>query len=108
MCCSAPIQRLQQRRGRVAAEVASQLVDLVQHEDRIVSVRAPQSLHDLPRKGSYVGAPVTANLSLVVHAAKRDALEFASQSTRNTPAQRGFAYSRRPDEAQDGPLHIRL
>ena len=102
------IQRFQQRRRRVAAEVASQLVDLVQHKDRIVGLRAAQRLHDLPRQGPDVGAAMAANLGFVVHAAERDTLELASQGARNAAAERGLAYAWRSDEAEDGPLHIRL
>ena len=102
------IQGFQQRRGRIAAEIAAQLVDLVQHKDRVVGLRPPQRLHDLPRKGPDVGAAVAANLGLVVHAAERNTLEFAAQSARNAAAERGLAYARRPDKAKDRSLHIRL
>ena len=37
------IEHFQQRRGRVAAKVAPQLVHFVQHEDRIVGAGPPQA-----------------------------------------------------------------
>ncbi len=102
------IERLQQRARGVATEVAAQLVDLVQHEDRIVHLDTLQVLNDLPRQRADVGPAMTANLRLVVHAAERDAAELPSQRPRNAAAERGFAHARRPDKAQDRPLHIRL
>ena len=102
------IERLEQRRRRIAAEVAAQLVDLVEHEDRIVGFGPAHALDDLAGQRADVGAPMAANLGLVVHAAERDALELAAQGARDRPAQRGLAHSRRSDEAQDRPLHVRL
>ena len=45
------IERLQQRRGRIAAEIASHLVDFVEHKHRIVGFRAANALHNLARAG---------------------------------------------------------
>ena len=102
------VQRLKQRRGRIAAEVAAQLVDLVQHDDRVVGFGAANALDDLAGQRADVGAAMAANLGLVVHAAQRDALELAAQGAGNRPAQAGFAHARRPDEAEDRPLHVGL
>ena len=101
------IQRFEQRRSRIAAEVASDLVDFVEHEDRIVGFGAANALNDLSRQRADVSAPVTANLGFVVHAAQRDADELASQRARDRLAQRSFAHARRSDEAKDRPLHVR-
>jgi hypothetical protein len=51
---------------------------------------------------------VAAYLGFVVHAAERDALEFASKRPRNAAAERGLAYAWRPDKAEDRSLHIGL
>ncbi len=67
---------LEQRGRWIAAEIAAQLVDLVQHEDGIVGAGAAQVLDDLAGQGSDVGAAMSANLGLVVHAAERNALEL--------------------------------
>src|ERR1700761_4392702 len=67
------IQRFKQRAGRVAAEVTSELVDFVQHEDRIVYLNPLQVLDNLARQSADVGPPVTTNLRLVVHTTERDA-----------------------------------
>ena len=102
------VQRLEQRRGRIAAEVAAQLVDLVEHDHRVVGFGAANALDDLARQRADVGAAMTANLRLVVHAAQRDALELAAQRARDRAAQAGFAHARRSDKAEDRPLHVGL
>ncbi len=102
------IERLQQRRRRIAAKVASYLVDFVEHENRIVGFRAADALHDLPRQRANVGAAMSADFGLVVHAAQRQAHKLAAQGAGNRLAQRSLAHSRRSDEAQDRALHIRL
>ena len=102
------IQGFEKRRGRIAAEVAAELVDLIKHKDRVVGLRAAQRLHDLPGQGPDIGAAMAAYFGFVVHAAERDTLKLPSQSARNAAAERGLSYSWRPDEAEDGSLHIRL
>ncbi len=96
------IQHFEQSAGRVAAEIAAQLIHLVQHEDRVVAAGAAQRLNDLPGKCPDVGAPVSANLRLVVHAAHGDAGELAPQGARDGAAQR------RADETQDRSFEDRL
>ncbi len=43
------IEHLQQRRGRIAAEILAELVDLVEQEQRIGCARLFQVRHDLAR-----------------------------------------------------------
>ena len=102
------IERLEQGRGRVAAEVAAQLVDFVQHDHRVVGFGAANALDDLARQRADVGAPVAADFGLVVHAAQRDALELAAQRAGDGAAQAGLAHARRSDKAQDRALHVGL
>ena len=100
------IEHLQQRRRRVAAKVGPQLVDLVEHKDRIVATRLAQPLYDAPRQRPDIGAAMTADLRFVAHATERNAHELAPQCACYRPAQRSFADARRADKAQDWPLHI--
>ncbi len=64
------VEHFQQGRGRVAAEILAELVDLVEHEDRVARFRPGAGLQDAPRHGADVGAAVTADLGLVTHAAE--------------------------------------
>ena len=73
------VQHLQQRRGRIAAPVGAQLVDLVQQEQRIGGLRLLHALDDLAGHRADIGAPVAADLRLVAHAAQRHAHEVAAR-----------------------------
>ena len=95
------IEHFQQRRRRITAPVRADLVDLVEHEDRIHTLRPPQRLHDSPRHCADVGAAVAADLGLVVHATQRHAHELAVGRAGHGLAQTRFADSRRPDQTQD-------
>ncbi len=102
------VENFHQRRGRIAAEIAAELIHFVQHHDRVVGFPALQSLNNLAGQRADVGAPVAANLGFVVHAAKSDAHEFAAERTRDGLAERSFADTWRPHEAKDWPLHAGL
>ena len=64
------VQHLHQRRRRIAAEIASEFIHFVEHEDRIVRLRAAQALNDLARQRADVRPAMAANLGFVVHAAE--------------------------------------
>ena len=51
---------------------------------------------------------MTAHFRFVAHAAKRDASEFATESTRNGAAKRSLTGAGRPDKTQDRPLQVLL
>ena len=100
------VQHLQQRRRRIAAEVRGHLVDLIQHEDRVLRSGLLHRLDNLSRQRADVGAAMAANLGLVAHAAQRHAHELAARRLGNRHAQRGLADARRPDEAENRALRI--
>src|SRR5579862_6351195 len=102
------IERFQKRGARIAAEVATYLVDFVEHEDRIVGFSPTNALHDLARQSADVGTAMSANFSFIVNATQRQAHELASQGARNRFTQRGLADTRRAHEAQDRAFHVRL
>ena len=102
------VQHLEQGGGRVAAEVRADLVHLVEHEDRVLALRAAQPLDDLAGQGADVGAAVAADLRLVAHAAQADAVELAAHGGGDGLAEAGLAHARRAHEAEDRPLDVRL
>jgi len=102
------IQHLEQRRGRIAAEITAELVDLVEHEHGVVGLRAPQALNDAARQSADVGPAMAADFRLVAHAAQRNAGELAPQRPPDGMPQRRLARARRPHKAEDRPLGIRL
>src|SRR6185503_7156132 len=85
-----------------------ELVDLVEHQQRILRLGAAERLDHVAWQRADVGAPVSADLGLVVHAAERDALELAPGGARDRLAERGLAHARGADEAQDRALARRV
>ena len=100
------VQHLQQRRGRVAAEVRCHLVYFVQQEDRVLGAGPLHVLDNLAGHGADVGAPMAANLGLVVDAAEREPHKFAASRFGDRHSQRSFAHARRPCETKDRALGI--
>ena len=99
------IEHFHQCRRRIAAEIAAQFVDLVQHHHRVVRFSALYTLNDLTGQRPDVRAAVSADFRFIVHAAEGDAHEFTSQRSRDGLAKRSLAHAWRPNEAQDRPLH---
>jgi len=100
------IKHLQQGGRRIAAEIGPQLVQLVQHEHRVVRSRLLETLDDPPRQCADVGAAMAANLRFVPHATKGHPDELAPHRPGDRLAERGFAHPRRADETEDRPLHL--
>ena len=100
------VEHLEQRRGRIAAPVGAELVDLVEQEERVRRLRLLHALDDLARHRADIGPAVAADLGLVAHAAQRHAHEVAAGGPRHRLAERGLADARRADQAQDRTLHL--
>ena len=97
------IQHLQQRRRRIAAEVAGHLVDLIQQQHRIHRPRLLHRLHNFSRQRPNVRAPVPANFRLVPHPTQRNPRKLPPHATRDAPRQRRLPDPRRTHETQDRP-----
>src|SRR6185437_15797001 len=89
------------RRGRIALVARIELVDLIEHEHRIARAGLAQALHDVSRKSADVGAPMPADLRLIVHATQARTHELQPQGASDALAEGSLADSRRADEAQD-------
>src|SRR5690606_30200173 len=95
------IQNLQQRARRITAEVAAQLVDLIQHKDRIARAGAADRLDDASGHRADVRAAKTTNFGFVAHAAQTHTDKLAPHSPRNRRAERRLADAGRANEAQN-------
>src|ERR1019366_3819338 len=73
------VEDFEEGAGGVAAEIAAQLIDFVEHEDGVVGTGTAEGLDDLSGQGADVGAAVAADFGLVVHSAHGDTGEFAAQ-----------------------------
>ena len=65
------VEHLEQGGGGVAAEVRTELVDLVEEDDRVHRARLAQGAHQATRLGAHVGPAMAADLGLVAHTAER-------------------------------------
>src|SRR5215211_2677498 len=95
------VEHLEHRAGRVDAVVRTHLVDLVDHEDRVLRAGVAQRADHHPGHRADVGPPVAADLRLVADAAGADALEPAAHRAGDRAPERGLADAGRADEAQD-------
>src|SRR5216684_4259565 len=95
------VEHLEQRRRRVAPPVAADLVDLVEHDHRVLGPGFFQRAHDPAWKRPDVGAPVAANVRLVADSAQGHARELAAQRAGDRLAQRRLAGPGRADQGDD-------
>ena len=102
------VEHLEHRARRVAAEVRAHLVDLVDHQHRVVRAGVAQRAHDRAGHRADVGPAVAADLGLVAHAAHRDALELALHGRGDRAAERGLPHTRRADEQDDRAARLRI
>ena len=63
------IERFQQCGSRISAEVTSNFVDLIQHENRILGLGTTDPLNDLPRQSPDISAAMTADFGFIMYAA---------------------------------------
>src|SRR4029453_16067125 len=100
------IEHLEQGRGRIAAEILAELVDLVEQEKRVRGAGLLEVGDDLARQRADIGPPVTADLGFVTNAAERLANELAAGGARDRAPERGLADARRADQAQDRAFQL--
>jgi hypothetical protein len=98
------VEHLQQSRGGIAAEVRTDFVDLIEQDNRIAGLHAPERLDNATGHGAHIGAAMAADLGLVAKPAEGETGELASQRVRQALAERSFADPGGADQAKDGPL----
>ena len=101
------IEHFEQRRAGIALDAAAELIDFIEHHDATARSGLADGLDDIARQGADIGAPVTADLGFIMHAAKADAHEFAVHGARDRLPQRGLADAGRSHEAQNWRLSVR-
>ena len=80
------VQYLQQRRGRVAPKIIAQLVNFVQHKERVARPHPAHRLNDAAGQRPDIGAPVAPNFRLIAHAAQAHPHKLAAQGVGNGTA----------------------
>ncbi len=102
------VEHLEQGARRVAAPIGAGLVDLVDHEQRVVGAGVAHGADDDAGHRPHVRAAMPADLGLVAHAADTDALELAAHGLGDAVAQARLADAGRADEAEDRPVQVGL
>ncbi len=100
------IERLEQSSCRVAPEVRSNLVDLIQKKYWILGACLLDPLNDAPWHSSNVGSAMSAHFRLVPNAAEGNMYELSVERLRNGFAQRRLANARRPDKTENRTLGL--
>ncbi len=81
------IEHLEQGRGRITPVVGSDLVDLVEQQNRVHRTGLADRADDASRQRTHVGATVPADLRLVPDATQRDPDELAPEGAGDALAQ---------------------
>src|SRR5690606_1740988 len=98
------VEHLEQGRRRITAEVAAQLVDLVEHHDGVVGAGRLQALEDPSGHRTDVGPPVSLDLRLVAHPAQREAPELPAHRPGDAAPEARLADAGGTGEAEDRAL----
>src|SRR6185437_5281112 len=95
------IKHLEQRRGRVATPISTELVNLIQDKDRVIGASAADRLDNTTRHRADIRPAMPANLGLIPHAAERHSGELPSERMGDRLRQARLADSWRANEAED-------
>src|SRR5690606_3693460 len=83
-----------------------QLVNLVQHDDRIARLDTAHGLDNAPRHRADISTAETANLGLVTHTTEAHTDELTVHRPRDGRAKRCLADTGRPHKAEDRALSL--
>jgi len=100
------VKYLQQRRGGVAPHIAGQLIDLVQHQQRVHGTGAGHGIDDAAGHGADIGLAMAADIRFVPHAAQTESGQLAVHSLGYGDGDRGFAYAGRANQTQNLALGV--
>ena len=102
------IEDLEKCAGRIAVVALGELVDLVEHHDRIGDAALLDAVHDAAGHRADVGSAVAADIRLIPHAAEAHTDIFAPECPGDRLTDTGFAGAGRADEQQDGACLLLL
>src|SRR5690606_6981037 len=94
------VEHLEQSCTRVASEISPKFVHLIQENDRVDRPRPFHQLNDLARQRTDIRSAMPADLSLIVHAAKREAHKLSASRIGDGFSERGLTDAWCTDKAQ--------
>ncbi len=95
------VQNFQQCRGWISPNMPADLIDLVEHEDRVDGACLFHRLDDSAGKRADIRPAVAAHFSLVVNPAERNTYKGTPERRRDGTAETGFAHARWTNKAED-------
>ncbi len=100
------VEHLEKSRSRVPLMITANLVNLVEDNDRIGGLALQKRRNYAAGECPEIGAPVSANLRLIMQTAERHARILAPRRLGHAPSERGLADPRRTVQAEDRRLHV--
>ena len=87
-------------------KTGTELVDFIQHENRILCAGLSNPLDNISRQRADVSAPVSADLRFIVNAAETLAHEFPVHRPSDALSEGRLADARRANKTQDGAFAL--
>ena len=100
------IQHLKECRGGIAAGVVCQLVNLVQHQQRIHRTCADEGVDNTTGHGADIGLTVTTDVRLITDAAERETGQLTVHGLGNRDGDGGLTNAGRAHETEDLALGL--
>jgi len=85
------IKHLQKCACRISVPVSTDLVNLIQHKDRVSGTGTLYGLNNTTGHGANIGAPVASNFRLITYATEAHAGKLALHGSCDALSQAGFA-----------------
>ena len=102
------VEHLQQSGCGIALIAGSDLVDLVQHDDRVLGAGFSQCADQLAGQRADVGAAVALDFGFIAHAAYRETMKLPAHGVGDGAPEGGLANARGADEEQDRAADVAL
>ena len=100
------VKHFQQRRGGVTLERLTQLINFIQHDDRVFYLNLFERLNELTGHCAYIGASMAFDFSLIPHTAHRETIKLTSQRFGNRAANGGFTHPWRANQQHNRAAYI--
>src|SRR5215510_335442 len=106
-CVLSGVEDLQQRGGRVAVKTRAELIDFIEHEDRIATTGLSDPLNNIAGKRADIGTPMASNIRLVVDPTQTLAHELAIHRSSDALPERSLAHSGGTHQTQNRAFPFR-
>src|SRR5262249_30897382 len=102
------IEHFEQRARRVATKIRADLVDLIEHENRIACAAAAQLLNDPARHRADVRAAMSADFRFIAHPTQTNPHKLAAERVGDRLAEAGLTNAWWPEKGKDRAVSLRI